>query len=260
MPEDISRRSREARIWLFDFDNTLAALEREVDWAASRRELESFLRAEGIPDSVFSEFPSRNLPLYNALLLLWLKGADVENGCDVAALHGNKGAALMRRASAIIETYELRGVVGAAPLPGAPELLRALRTRGTTIAIVTSNSSRTVNHWLEQHRLPADVDSVVGRDSLLALKPAPDMINSALQLSACTPSDAVFVGDSEADFEAARHAQTGFYGIGQTAESRGRLRARGAAMVFSSPHELMVHLGMANISSSTHTLRHARDS
>jgi hypothetical protein len=106
MPEDISRRSRAARIWLFDFDNTLAALERQVDWAASRRELESFLRAQGIPESVFSEFPSRNLPLYSALLVRSLNGADVEHGGEAVATHRSEAAELMRRASSIIEAHE----------------------------------------------------------------------------------------------------------------------------------------------------------
>src|SRR5689334_23228043 len=113
------------RLWLFDFDNTLAALERQVDWAASRRELESFLRSEGVDDALFQEFPSRNLPLYNALVIRLLDGS-----ADAAML--------VWRASAIIERYELRGVANAAPLPGAEDLLRFLRARGKRIAIVTS--------------------------------------------------------------------------------------------------------------------------
>src|SRR5712692_6963396 len=134
-----------ARFWLFDFDNTLAALEGQVDWAASRRELENFLRSEGIREAIFREFPSRNLPLYNALLMRLLHGeAGGRDGQAVAAPSRVDGAALMRRASAIIEAYELRGAESAAPLAGAATLLRALHERNNAAAIVTSNSSRTV--------------------------------------------------------------------------------------------------------------------
>jgi hypothetical protein len=98
---------------LFDFDNTLAALEPRVDWAASRRELESFFRSQGIDEALFDEFPSRNLTLYNAVL---------ERSLD----RSSRFAAMMRHASAIIETYELRGVEHADPTSGAIELL-ALR-------------------------------------------------------------------------------------------------------------------------------------
>ncbi len=40
-----------ARVWLFDFDNTLAALEGQVDWAASRRELEINRSQSGCPST-----------------------------------------------------------------------------------------------------------------------------------------------------------------------------------------------------------------
>lgn len=128
-------------LWLFDFDNTLAALEPEVDWAASRRELEAYLRGEGVGDAIFTEFPKGNLLLYDALRSRLQDGAHAAN---------NSGPSdkLLRRASGIIEAYELRGVERATFLPGAAELLRTLAGGPTSTAIVTSNSSRTVARWL----------------------------------------------------------------------------------------------------------------
>jgi phosphoglycolate phosphatase-like HAD superfamily hydrolase len=234
--------NRNAPLWLFDFDNTLAALEREVDWAASRRELESFLRSEGVNDDLFREFPSRNLPLYNALLVRLLARPDGE----VVMARANS-AALMRRASAIIEAHELRGVDRAAPLPGATELLHALIARKKTVAIVTSNSSRTVTRWLEQHQLLAQVKAIVGRDTLLPLKPAADMIVRALGLCASTATDAVLVGDSEADVHAAQRAQVGFFGIAALESARARLNELGAGEVFSSPVNLAASLGLTDL-------------
>ena len=222
----------QARVWLFDFDNTLSALEKQVDWAASRRELESFLRAEGIDEAIFREFPSRNLPLYNALLMRRLNGS-----CDVAGL--------MRQASAIIESYELRGVEHAVALPGAIELLLALRARNKRIAIVTSNSSRTVTRWLVRHRLTLEIDTIVGRDSLLPLKPAPEIIRRALELSHGSASEAVLVGDSEADLHAAQYADVGFFGVAANLDARTRLEALGAHEVFPSPGDLARHLGLS---------------
>jgi phosphoglycolate phosphatase-like HAD superfamily hydrolase len=223
----------EARVWLFDFDNTLAALEKQVDWAASRRELESFLRNEGIDEAIFREFPSRNLPLYNALLTR------------------SRGAgALMRQASAIIESYELRGVEHAVPLPGAIELLFALRARNKRIAIVTSNSSRTVTRWLARHRFSREVATIVGRDSLLPLKPAPEMITRALELTDGTASESVLVGDSEADLRAAYHADVMFFGVAANPNGRTLLEALGAREVFPSPGHLARHLGLAGSSAN----------
>jgi beta-phosphoglucomutase-like phosphatase (HAD superfamily) len=219
----------EAQFWLFDFDNTLAALEKQVDWAASRRELESFLRSEGIDEAIFREFPTRNLPLYDALLMRLPDGS-------------REASPLLRRSSAIIESYELAGVEHAAPLRGATELLFALNALNKRIAIVTSNSSATVNRWLARHHL--QLPTIVGRDSILPLKPAPAMIIRALALSDGTPRQAVVVGDSEADLDAARSANVSFFGVAANPEARSSLQERGARDVFSSPADLARHLNL----------------
>ena len=101
---------------------------------------------------------------------------------------------------------------------------------------------------------------MIGRDSLLALKPSPEMVLRALELASLTPeavflgdsnsrarnpisaADAVFVGDSEADLGAARAAGVGFYGIAPNDAARERLIAAGATEIFTSPAALMIHL------------------
>jgi phosphoglycolate phosphatase-like HAD superfamily hydrolase len=244
----LPRANPNARLWLFDFDNTIAALEPEVDWAGSRRELEAYLRREGVGDAIFVEFPKGNLPLYSALRARLLgrdecaDGAASHNALAADGLARSDPAALLRYASERIEAYELRGVERAPELPGAPALLRDLTARGNAAAIVTSNSSRTVRRWLELHRLKALVTTIVGRDSGLALKPAPDMVVRALGRFAAAPADAVFVGDSEADLGAAIGAGVGFYGVAAHNEVRGRLLAAGAREVFASPAALAAHL------------------
>jgi HAD superfamily hydrolase (TIGR01549 family) len=225
-----------AHVWLFDFDNTLAALEKRVDWVEGRRELEGFLRSEGIDEAILREFPSRNLPLYNALLTRTIGSKD--RSSEVATSGRKDSVALIRDASRIIEAYELRGVDSAEPLPGAGDLLQKLRERGNRLAIVTSNSSRTVTRWLAQQSLTSTVDVVVGRDSLLPLKPAPEMLLRALYLCDGTATDTVLVGDSEADLRAASTAGIRFLGIAATAEARMRLEALGVRDIFRSPSEL----------------------
>jgi HAD superfamily hydrolase (TIGR01662 family) len=236
-----------ARIWLFDFDNTIAHLESEVDWAAGRRELEAYLRASEIADLIFAEIPKGNLPIYEALrgglagLAVDERTRWAKDGA-VNAAWGNNGAVLLRDASLIIERYELAGVDRAEPTPGAFDLLEALTTRGKTIAIVTSNSSRTVAHWLERHHASHLVNTIVGRDTLLALKPSPAMVMEALRRLDAHPHDAVFVGDSEADLGAAGAAGIGFYGIATVRARHERLAAAGATEIFPSPAALSRYL------------------
>jgi phosphoglycolate phosphatase-like HAD superfamily hydrolase len=250
----------DARLWLFDFDNTLAALEREVDWPGSRRELEVLLRDEGVDENIFAEIPKGNLPLYAALHTRWLRASSTEANMPTAVQTRLRGQfisaagrppretakALLRRSSEIIERHELIGVERAQPTAGAIDLLKVIFARGATVVIVTSNSSRTVARWLELHGIGNLVRATVGRDSLLALKPSPEMVVRALKIATTPAADTVFVGDSEADLGAACAVGLGFYGIATSDSVRDRLAAAGAPEVFASPAALRSHSNLAH--------------
>jgi HAD superfamily hydrolase (TIGR01509 family) len=273
-----------AKLWLLDFDNTLATLEREVDWPGSRRELEAYLRAQGVEEGIFAEIPKGNLPLYAALHSRWLRAPRAVRAASAispravapggavartpipppdaatnpavtppaATPHGAaalsagmplaRAEALLRHASEIIERHELVGAERAAPTPGVIDLLRAIAARDAIAIIVTSNSSRTVAHWLDRHRVADLVYAIVGRDSLLALKPSPEMIARAIELTAIPAAETVFVGDSEADLGAARAAGVGFYRIVSSESDRHFLIAAGATDLFTSPAALHTYL------------------
>jgi HAD superfamily hydrolase (TIGR01549 family) len=230
--------------FFFDFDNTLAALEAAVDWAASRVELEAYLRREGVGGAIFAEIPKGNLPLYEALRArLLMEGAgEAADALAVGGLARTNPTALLHGASAIIEAYELRGAERAHALPGATELLRALRAGNSSVAIVTSNSSPTIRRWLERQHPIVPVDVIVGRDAMLPLKPAPDSLLRALALCGAATRDAIFVGDSIVDTGAACAAGVRFYGIAKRAEDQQCLSDGGALQVFESPHALGDHL------------------
>src|SRR5579875_559855 len=215
------------KAWLLDFDNTLAALEVEVDWEASRRALEPMLRGAGVDPQLFVEIPKGNLPLYAAL--------HARFHAAPGPIDPSRGA-LLRAASALIERYELAGVERAQPLPGALELLRELQDHA---AIVTSNSSLTVARWLDRHSIYLPNDRIIGRNSELALKPSSQMVALALARLRAQPDDALFVGDSLADLQAARSAGVRFAGVGFSQRARQRLQEADATHVFASPAALL---------------------
>ena len=225
-------------LWLFDFDNTLARLEPVVDWAASRRELEPMLRSAGAPEPLFQQFPKGNLVLYEAYR------------AHLAAMvrsDGGQHASILLEASAIIEKYELQGVDRAAPLPGAVDSLQAISRAGSGVGIVTSNSSRTVRSWLEKNGGDKSVQIIVGRDSLLPLKPAPDMILKARKAVGVAAARTTYVGDTPTDCAAAHAAGVSFCGIASAQGACAALREAGASEIFASPAALATH---RNFSSS----------
>ena len=228
------------KLWIFDFDNTLVRLEPEVDWAAGRRELEPMLRAAGVPEDLFEKIPKGNLPLYNATRARLLE-LIASGGTDFTKARVRR---ILRDASKMIERYEMAGVDRAAPLEGAIEMLHQFVQNRAHLAIVTSNSSRTIRRWLSLHHLGDIIEVVVGRDSLLALKPSPEMLDRAL--SGLAPSDAAFVGDADSDYYAANAVGVEFFGIASTQKSRDALAAAGATRIFSSPAALAIHLNLVH--------------
>ena len=221
------------KLWIFDFDNTIARLEPVVDWAGGRLVLEPYLRSVGAPEELFERIPRGNLPLYDAYRKI-----------VIAHAPSSPRSTALEYASGIIETIELAGAERAKPLEGALELIAALKNSGSAVAIVTSNSSRTIRRWFALNRVELKIDAIVGRDSLLGLKPAPDMVLRALEILSIKSADAAFVGDSEADLLAAKNCSVRFYGIAESETAGDGLLAAGATEIYSSPAALAIHLGL----------------
>ncbi len=223
-------------VWLFDFDGTLARLEPVVDWPAVRAEVRAMLARAGAPRTVTEIVPPRSLGMYDAYR------AHLENSDRGVS---RCGAPVLQRTSKLIEKYELAGVDRAAPLEGALDLLHAMSAPPRRAGIVTSNSSATVERWLRRRRVRGAVEVIVGRDTGLALKPAPATLLRALELLGAAARDAVLVGDSEADLHAAQAAGVRFIGIAHEAAARDRLVAAGAAEIYASPAALAIHQNVA---------------
>jgi beta-phosphoglucomutase-like phosphatase (HAD superfamily) len=194
------------------------------------------LARAGAPRAVTEITPPRSLGMYDAYR------DHLENSGPALR---SRGAPVLERASKLIEKYELADVDRAAPLQGALELLRAVSAPPRRAGIVTSNSAATVERWLRRRRLRGAVEVIVGRDSGLALKPAPATVLRALDLLGAAARNAVLVGDSEADLRAAQAARVRFIGISAQAAACDRLAAAGAAEIYASPAALTIHRNLA---------------
>jgi HAD superfamily hydrolase (TIGR01509 family) len=98
------------------------------------------------------------------------------------------------------------------PAPRLVETLAWLRGRGKT-ALATNRSS-TIPTLLAHFGLGPYFDLVVGIHDVPRPKPAPDMLLHCLERFALAPDDAVFVGDSASDRQAALHAGVPFITVG----------------------------------------------
>jgi pyrophosphatase PpaX len=89
---------------------------------------------------------------------------------------------------------------------GVVDTVAALRERGHELGIVTSKSEALALRGLVHVGLAKYMDTIVGCDSSTRHKPDPEPVRIALHRLACSPHDALFLGDSVHDINAGNAA------------------------------------------------------
>jgi pyrophosphatase PpaX len=90
--------------------------------------------------------------------------------------------------------------------PGMKELIEELKSRGYTLAIVTSRLPATTAEGLEKYGLAGYFDLVVTCDDCKRFKPDPEPVLIALEKLGKKPEEALMVGDTRNDIQCARRA------------------------------------------------------
>ena len=125
-------------------------------------------------------------------------------------------------------------------LPGSRALAMELKRRGFTLVAASSASRDELSKLL---RIAGVDDLLEGRtssDDADESKPAPDIIEAALQRAHATPQEAVLIGDTPYDVEAGERAGVptiGFRSGGWNDEG-----LRGAIAIYDGPADLLTHL------------------
>src|ERR671913_1871942 len=94
------------------------------------------------------------------------------------------------------------------PLPGAKELITSLVERGYEVWMATSAKPEELEHHMKELGAEDNIAGVISSASSEESKPAPDIFGLALERADVCPEDAVVVGDSIWDIEAAKEAGT----------------------------------------------------
>lgn len=98
------------------------------------------------------------------------------------------------------EFYQKNCMVQTCPYPGIIELLKALKEKGYKMAIV-SNKAHSAVLELNENLFKEYIDIALGENEAggIKKKPAPDMVNLALEKLGSVKSESIYVGDSEVD-------------------------------------------------------------
>jgi HAD superfamily hydrolase (TIGR01549 family) len=122
------------------------------------------------------------------------------------------------------------------PLEGAHDLCVELKRRGFVVVLASSSNEDDLNHFLDELQVRDVVDGWTTADDVERTKPHPDVIEAALERAGTR--DAVMVGDSRWDVEAAANASLETVCVITGGWSVQELEDAGAAAVFRSLVEL----------------------
>jgi len=126
-------------------------------------------------------------------------------------------------------------------LPGARELLRALRDAGVPHGIATSGKRPEIDASLETLGIGPET-IVVDRGDVIRAKPAPDLFLNCQQRLGVSTDDCYVVGDAVWDLLAARRARMLSIGLLSGGYGEHELTRAGAFRVYRDPVELYASL------------------
>ena len=122
------------------------------------------------------------------------------------------------------------------PVAGARELIADLKSRGHTVVLASSAVEKHIDAFLDKLDARELADSWTTKDDVENSKPDPDLVNAALEKAGSR--DAVMVGDTPWDIEAARKAGLETVCVITGGFSEQELRDAGAYAVFESVDDL----------------------
>jgi HAD superfamily hydrolase (TIGR01509 family) len=129
--------------------------------------------------------------------------------------------------------YELRA------FPDAADLLRACKKGGLAVVLATSASEKEAEHLTDALAVDDAIDIVTTKDDAGSSKPAPDIVQTALDKAGLSPADAVFVGDTIWDVEAAGRAGLPCIAVLSGGIGQDELRNAGAVAVYRDVAQLL---------------------
>src|SRR6201989_1105394 len=211
------------RAALFDVDGTLV----DTNYLHAVTWWEAFAQAGHVVPMAEIH---RAIGMGSGLMLAKLLRPDRDTGedADIRAAH-----------SALYATYRSR----LRPLPGAADLLRACKRQGLAVVLASSPDEPEFNMLRAVLDAEDAIDAATFSRDVEASKPAPDLIQVALDKAGGPAGEAVFTGDTVWDVQACQKAGVPCIGLLSGGISRDELTSAGAPDVYPGPGDLLASLG-----------------
>lgn len=150
------------------------------------------------------------------------------------------GAKLLERRG---EIFRERYLPGLRPFEGTRDLLQRMSDEGLKLIVATSASKKDLKGLLKQAGIEDLIDKAANSDDAEESKPAPDIVEAALERGKVGPQEAIMVGDTPYDIGAATRA-----GVSIIAFTSGGWRPDaldGAVRIYDGPAHLLAEYSVS---------------
>ena len=124
---------------------------------------------------------------------------------------------------------------------GIPELLGALKEKGVKLAIVSNKGDGAVKELNRQY-FAENIETAVGERPGIRRKPEPDSVLEALRILGSTRERALYVGDSEVDYDTAKNGKMACVLVSWGFRTREQLEALHPDYLIDRPEQLLTLL------------------
>ena len=128
------------------------------------------------------------------------------------------------------------------PFPRVRELFERLRHDGKRIALASSGNSDEIDHYVKLAEIEALIDARTTKSEVRHSKPEPDVFLETLNQLHVPAQEAIVIGDTPFDVQAAKKGELPTIGVLCGGFSEDELRNSGAVAIFQDPADLLAGL------------------
>ena len=208
---------------IFDLDGTL--LDTLTDLAEGTNYA---LRVNGFPERTIDEIRR-------------FVGNGARKLIERAVPDGQVEAALERVRQDFDVYYKVHCKDHTGPYPGIMEMLQELVRKGYMLGVVSNKPDFAVQELIPEY-FPGIFATISGERQGVSKKPAPDLIWEAMKNLQADSSEAIYVGDSEVDLEAAANAGIPCISVAWGFKGRKFLEEHQAGVIIEEPLDILKYL------------------
>lgn len=164
-------------------------------------------------------------------------GNGLRNLVALSVPDGEKNPRFEELFATMKEYYMAHSRIKTRPYEGIGEVLDALKKKGIKMAIVSNKLDGAVKELVKDFY--PQMDYSLGEIEGIARKPAPDMVNKAIEALGVSKEETVFIGDSEVDVLTARNAELECISVLWGFRKKEELLPHGASVFAEKPSELI---------------------